>query len=100
MRCACNRWGPGTTKDRIQDTESVRQLNASMEKLMLERSSQDNFWKGGEPQVLPGAIAKDLCKISTQTIKCDASLLPVEKKPLQAECKYGTQMPQNIRFWN
>lgn len=86
MKCACNRWGPGTTKERLQDTQNMREINSKMEQLMLERSSQENYWK------------PNIANISSTVTRCDASLLPVEAT--KQEEKYKCQVPQNIRFWN
>jgi hypothetical protein len=46
MRCnPTARWGPGTTKERIADTESSNQLKARLEQMAKERAKQDSMWQ-------------------------------------------------------
>ena len=45
MRCnPTARWGPGTTKDRVTDTESTNELKARLEQMAKERAKQDSMW--------------------------------------------------------
>ena len=45
MRCnPTARWGPGTTKERVADTESANQLKARLEQMAKERAKQDSMW--------------------------------------------------------
>ena len=44
MRCAVNRWGPGTTKDKPCVTEAMKEMEARMAKLKEEREKQDKMW--------------------------------------------------------
>lgn len=46
-RCGINRWGPGTTCERIQNTEAVKEMNDRMKALQAERLRQDAIW--GDP---------------------------------------------------
>ena len=49
MRCNPSaRWGPGTTKERQPDTESAKDLKASLEKMAAERAKQDTMWTQNE----------------------------------------------------
>ena len=46
MRCnPTARWGPGTTKDRVADTESANQLKSRLEQMAKERAKQDSMWQ-------------------------------------------------------
>jgi hypothetical protein len=46
MRCNPSaRWGPGTTKERVTDTESSKQLKSKMEEMMKEREKQNAMWQ-------------------------------------------------------
>jgi len=46
MRCnPTARWGPGTTKDRVTDTESTNELKARLEQMAKERAKQDSMWQ-------------------------------------------------------
>lgn len=51
--CAVKRWGPGTTCERPQNTEAVKELNARMAALSAERDKQDQMWNS------PGTETKD-----------------------------------------
>ncbi len=45
MRCnPTARWGPGTTKDRVTDTESTNEIKARLEQMAKERAKQDSMW--------------------------------------------------------
>ena len=45
MRCNPSaRWGPGTTKERLVDTESSKQIKSRMEEMMKEREKQNAMW--------------------------------------------------------
>ena len=46
MRCACNRWGPGTTCERPTNTQSSKELQERMLKMKQEREKQDSMWNG------------------------------------------------------
>lgn len=51
MRCNPSaRWGPGTTKERIPDTESSKQLKSKMEEMMKEREKQNAMWQPLTPE--------------------------------------------------
>ena len=42
--CACNRWGPGTTKERPPNTESSKELEARIAEMTKQREKQDAIW--------------------------------------------------------
>ena len=44
-QCGVNRWGPGTTKERVVDTETSKELKDKMALMMKEREKQNNMWK-------------------------------------------------------
>lgn len=46
MRCACNRWGPGTTCERPTNTQASKELQDRMLKMKQEREKQDSMWNG------------------------------------------------------
>lgn len=43
-RCGVNRWGPGTTCERSQNTEAAKELKGRLEELQKERAKQDQVW--------------------------------------------------------
>jgi hypothetical protein len=44
MRCACNRWGPGTTCERPSNTVASKELQERLAKMQQDRSQQDKMW--------------------------------------------------------
>jgi hypothetical protein len=51
MRCNPSaRWGPGTTKERVPDTESSKQLKSKMEEMLKEREKQNAMWQPLTPE--------------------------------------------------
>ncbi len=48
MRCACNRWGSGTTCERPTNTQASKELQERLEKMRQERSLQDTMWETSE----------------------------------------------------
>jgi hypothetical protein len=50
-RCNINRWGPGTTCERPQNTEAVKEMKAKLEAMQKERAKQDQIWNQPEPEV-------------------------------------------------
>jgi hypothetical protein len=45
MRCNPSaRWGPGTTKERVIDSEGSKELKERMEQMMKEREKQNAMW--------------------------------------------------------
>lgn len=45
MSCnACNRWGPGTTKEKQPDTDAANELKKRLSEMAKERSKQDKMW--------------------------------------------------------
>jgi hypothetical protein len=43
-QCGVNRWGPGTTKERVADTETAKELKDKMALMIKEREKQNNMW--------------------------------------------------------
>ena len=43
-QCGVNRWGPGTTKERMADTEATKEMKDRMALMMKEREKQNNMW--------------------------------------------------------
>ena len=61
MRCnPTARWGPGTTKDRVADTESANQLKARLEQMAKERAKQDSMWVSLDKPQPPEAQSQQL----------------------------------------
>ena len=52
MRCACERWGPGTTKEKQANTESSKELQKRLEAMKVSREKQDTIWTT-QPEVMP-----------------------------------------------
>jgi hypothetical protein len=44
MKCACNRWGPGTTCERPTNTQNAKDLQDKLAKMRSERTEQDKIW--------------------------------------------------------
>lgn len=44
MRCALNRWGPGTTCERPTNTQNAKDLQDKLAALRSERKEQDKMW--------------------------------------------------------
>lgn len=44
MRCARNRWGPGTTCEKQANTVASKELQEKLEAMRNERTAQDNMW--------------------------------------------------------
>ena len=42
--CAVKRWGPGTTKERVPDSETAKEIQERMAALNAERAKQDQMW--------------------------------------------------------
>ena len=38
------RWGPGTTKERVSNSESAKEIQERMAALNAERARQDQMW--------------------------------------------------------
>jgi hypothetical protein len=49
MKCAVNRWGPGTTCERPTNTAASRELQDRLKQMQAERSKQDQMWTS-EPE--------------------------------------------------
>jgi hypothetical protein len=45
MKCACNRWGPGTTCERPTNTQNAKDLQEKLAKMRSERTEQDKMWE-------------------------------------------------------
>jgi hypothetical protein len=44
MRCACNRWGPGTTCEKPTNTAGAKELQERLAAMRNERTTQDKMW--------------------------------------------------------
>ena len=44
MKCAVNRWGPGTTCEKPKETQATKELEARITKMNEERARQDSIW--------------------------------------------------------
>jgi hypothetical protein len=44
MRCACNRWGPGTTCEKPSNTAASKELQDRLTAMRNERTTQDKMW--------------------------------------------------------
>ena len=58
-RCNINRWGPGTTCERPQNAEAVKEMKAKLEAMQKERAKQDQIWTQPEPEVKPLTTASN-----------------------------------------
>ena len=44
MKCAVNRWGPGTTCERPTNTPASKELQDRLKQMQAERAKQDKMW--------------------------------------------------------
>jgi hypothetical protein len=42
--CVRNKWGAGTTCEKVPDTEATKEMKSSLAKMMAEREAQDTMW--------------------------------------------------------
>jgi hypothetical protein len=42
--CAIKRWGPGTCKEKIPDTQATKELSERLEQMKQQRSADMNVW--------------------------------------------------------
>jgi hypothetical protein len=42
--CTQNKWGKGTTTDRVPDTDASKEMKARLAAVMAEREKQDCMW--------------------------------------------------------
>ncbi len=50
MRCACNRWGPGTTCEKPTNSAASKELQEKLAAMRNERMAQDKMWDT-EPEI-------------------------------------------------
>lgn len=71
MRCACARWGPGTTCEKPTNTAASKEIQERLAAMRNERTAQDKMWDT-EP-VSESATEKNTSKnslvIKTQNTK-------------------------------
>ena len=48
--CTQNKWGTGTTTDRVPDTDTSKEMKARLAAVMAERDRQDCMWTVAEPK--------------------------------------------------
>lgn len=48
--CTQNKWGTGTTADRVPDTDASKEMKARLAAVMAERNRQDSMWTVTEPK--------------------------------------------------
>ena len=64
-RCGVNRWGPGTTCERPQNTEASKELKGRLEELQKERAKQDQVWITPESKPADALQTKQLTYTSS-----------------------------------
>ena len=52
MRCACNRWGPGTTCEKPTNSAASKELQDRLAAMRNERTEQDKMWDTEKKDVL------------------------------------------------
>ncbi len=52
MRCACNRWGPGTTCEKPSNSAAAKELQEKLAAMRNERTVQDKMWDT-DPAIKP-----------------------------------------------
>jgi hypothetical protein len=66
MKCALNRWGPGTTCERPTNSQSAKDLQDKLAKMRSERTEQDKMW---ETEPTTASMTKTTEQPITQTNK-------------------------------
>lgn len=61
-KCGCNRWGPGTTCERPQNTAASREMEDRLKAYMAERAQLDTIWSQPPPST---TSAPDIKQTST-----------------------------------
>lgn len=51
MKCAVNRWGPGTTCERPTNTAATKELQDKLKQMQVERMKQDQMWISEPEQI-------------------------------------------------
>lgn len=49
-RCACNRWGSGTTCEKPSNTVQAKELEQQLAKLKAERAKLDTIWDDSDQE--------------------------------------------------
>ena len=55
--CTQNKWGKGTTTDRVPDTDASKEVKARLAAVMAEREKQDCMWSA--PAKVEDVIIKE-----------------------------------------
>ena len=63
MRCACNRWGPGTTCEHPTNTQNAKDLQEKLTKMRSERTEQDKMWDQSDSNQIKETMSQTTKKI-------------------------------------
>jgi hypothetical protein len=59
------RWGPGTTKERVSNSETAKEIQERMAALNAERAKQDQMWNTVETSETEGKKLDNTTNTST-----------------------------------
>lgn len=45
MRCVRNKWGTGTTCEKVPETSATKEINSRLATMVAEREQQDKMWQ-------------------------------------------------------
>jgi hypothetical protein len=108
--CACRRWGPGTTCEKLIDSSGARELEIKMKAIMEEREREANFW-GGTTAPLEPPILKPFCEFNMDknAIECaqkvrqcnlDNCKNNISNTKIVNNASTSNASSQIMRFWN
>jgi len=49
MRCVRNKWGTGTTCEKVPETSATKEINSRLATMVAEREQQDKMWVTARP---------------------------------------------------
>jgi hypothetical protein len=49
MRCVRNKWGAGTTCEKVPETSATKEINSRLATMVAEREQQDKMWVSASP---------------------------------------------------
>ena len=67
MRCVRNKWGAGTTCEKVPETSATKEINSRLATMVAEREQQDKMWVSASPSVQVTTAAVTTAKEITMT---------------------------------
>ena len=53
MRCVRNKWGAGTTCEKVPETSATKEINSRLATMVAEREQQDKMWVSAAAAAAP-----------------------------------------------